>query len=198
MTAMSEVRTATLEDVPRIAETMASAMSDEAMLHWSFGTDDFATRIRRHFSHFDGELTRRGWFRLIEDGMGAAVWVPHDQRDEEETIGPAPAGDEDAILGDHAERHVSFWTWVEHRRPEEPHTYLSHIGVHPSRQGNGLGTALMRDGIERSDAAGVPVWLETSTARNAAYYVGFGFRTVLDEDAPEGGPHIWFMSRDPA
>jgi ribosomal protein S18 acetylase RimI-like enzyme len=193
-----EVRTATLEDVPRIAETMASAMHGEAMLHWSFGTEGFATRIRRHFAHFDGELTRRGWFRLVEDGAGAAVWIPPDQREEEETITPAPPGEEEEILGGNAERWLAFWTWVEHHRPEEPHAYLSHIGVHPSRQGRGLGTTLMRDGVERSDAAGVPIWLETSTARNAAYYLGFGFRTVVDEDAPDGGPHIWFMRRDPS
>ena len=33
---------------------------------------------------------------------------------------------------------------------------------------------------------------------NVGYYERFGFHTVVDEDAPDGGPHIWFMRRDPA
>ena len=68
----------------------------------------------------------------------------------------------------------------------------------PERQGEGIGTALMRDGLARADRAGVAAWLETSKAANAAYYERFGFQTVVDEDAPGGGPHIWFMRRDPA
>jgi len=56
----------------------------------------------------------------------------------------------------------------------------------------------MRDGLARADDLGVPTWLETSRANNVAYYERFAFRSEVDEDAPEGGPHIWFMRRDPA
>ena len=40
--------------------------------------------------------------------------------------------------------------------------YLSHIGVAPERQGEGLGTSLMRDGLASADRDGVATWLETS------------------------------------
>ncbi|MEA2521546.1 MAG: hypothetical protein QOI81_1192 [Actinomycetota bacterium] len=68
----------------------------------------------------------------------------------------------------------------------------------PDRQGEGIGSALLRDGLERADAQGIPSWLETSKARNAAYYEGFGFVTLADERAPDDGPRIWFMRREPA
>ena len=55
-------------------------------------------------------------------------------------------------------------------RPQEPLSYLSHIGVAPERQGEGIGTALMHDGLARADRDGVAAWLETSKATNAAYY----------------------------
>ena len=42
----------------------------------------------------------------------------------------------------------------------------------------------MHEGLEGADREGVPIWLETSKATNAAYYEGFGFRTVVAEDAP--------------
>ena len=195
---MQEVRTATSDDLALVVETAASSLDAEAMLRWSFGEERFAERIRRHFTHYDGENIRRGWVRVAADGSGIAAWIPPDAREEHDAIGPAPAGDEAEILGENAERHAAFWGWVEHHMPAEPLLYLSHIGVVPERQGEGLGSALMRDGLARADRDGVPTWLETSRVENAAFYESFGFRTAIDEDAPDGGPHIWFMRRDPA
>jgi ribosomal protein S18 acetylase RimI-like enzyme len=192
------VRTATPDDLTAIVDTAARSLEAEAMLRWSFGEERFEERIRRHFTHYDGVNVRRGWIRVADDGAGIAVWIPPDAREEHEAIRPAPPGDEVEILGDHAERHAAFWGWVGGHEPLEPLLYLSHIGVVPERQGEGLGTALMNDGLARGDRDGVPTWLETSRAGNVAYYERFGFRTAVDEDAPDGGPHIWFMRRDPA
>lgn len=195
---MVQVRTATPEDLTVVVDTAARSLDAEAMLRWSFGEERFEERIRRHFSHYDGENTRRGWIRVAADGAGIAVWIPPGAREEHEAIGPAPPGGEAEILGDNAERHAAFWGWVGEHEPPEPLLYLSHIGVVPERQGEGLGSALMRDGLAPGDHDGVPTWLETSRVDNVAYYERFGFRTVVDEDAPDGGPHIWFMRRDPA
>ena len=194
---MEQVRTATPEDLAIIVDTAARSLDAEAMLRWSFGEERFEERIRRHFTHYDGENARRGWIRMAADGAGIAVWIPPDAREEHEAIGPAPPGGEAEILGDNAERHAAFWGWVGEHEPPEPLLYLSHIGVVPERQGEGLGSALMRDGLAPRDHHGVPTWLETSRVDNVAYYERFGFRTVVDEDAPDGGPHIWFMRRDP-
>jgi ribosomal protein S18 acetylase RimI-like enzyme len=194
---MVRVRTATPEDLPIIVDTAARSLDAEVMLRWSFGEERFEERIRRHFTHYDGENSRRGWIRMAADGAGIAVWIPPEAREEHEAIGPAPPGGEAEILGDNAERHSAFWGWVGEHEPPEPLLYLSHIGVVPERQGEGVGSALMRDGLAHGDHD-VPTWLETSRVHNVAYYERFGFRTVVDEDAPEGGPHIWFMRRDPA
>jgi ribosomal protein S18 acetylase RimI-like enzyme len=193
-----DVRTATLDDLPAIVDTAARAFEKEAMLRWSFGEDGFEDRIRRHFRHYDAENARRGWIRVIADGAGFAVWIPPDAREEHETIGPAPADAVTEIMGDHAEHHAAFWGWVDEHQPREPFAYLSHICVAPELQGQGLGTALMRDGLGEADRKGAPAWLETSRPRNVAYYERFGFRTAADEEAPGGGPRIWFMRRDPA
>ncbi len=194
---MVQVRTATPEDLAVIVDTAARSLDAEAMLRWSFGEERFEERIRRHFTHYEAENARRGWIRIAADGAGIAVWIPPDAREEHEAIGPAPIGGEAEILGDNAERHASFWGWVGEHEPPEPLLYLSHIGVVPERQGEGLGSVLMRDGLAQADHDGVPTWLETSRVDNVAYYERFGFRTAVDEDAPDGGPHIWFMGRDP-
>ena len=195
---MVQVRTATPEDLAFIVDTAARSLDAEAMLRWSFGEERFEERIRRHFTYYNGENARRGWIRMAADGAGIAVWIPPDAREEHEAIGPAPPGAEAQILGDNAERHAAFWGWVGEHEPQEPLLYLSHIGVVPEHQGEGIGSDLMRDGLTSGDRDGVPTWLETSRVDNVAYYERFGFRTVVDEDAPDGGPHIWFMLRDPA
>jgi ribosomal protein S18 acetylase RimI-like enzyme len=195
---MVRVRTATVEDLAIIVDTAARSLDAEAMLRWSFGEERFEERIRSHFTHYDGENARRSWIRMAAEGAGIAVWIPPDAREEHEAIGPAPPGGEAEILGDNAERHAAFWGWVGEHEPQEPLLYLSHVGVVPERQREGLGSELMHDGLARADSDGVPIWLETSRSENAAYYERFGFRTAVDEDAPDGGPHIWFMRRDPA
>ena len=195
---MVALRTAVMEDLPTIVETAARSLDTEAMLRFSFGEERFQERIRLHFAHYNGENVRHEWVRLADDGDGIAVWIPPEGREAHEAIAPAPPGAQQEILGDHAATHAAFWGWVEDHEPQEPLLFLSHIGVIPERQGEGLGSALLRDGLARVDRDGVPAWLETSRARNAAYYEGFGFRSVIDLDAPGGGPHIWFMRRDPA
>jgi ribosomal protein S18 acetylase RimI-like enzyme len=195
---MGQVRTAMLEDLAIIVDTAARSLDAEAMLRWSFGEERFEERIRRHFTYYNGENARRGWIRMAADGAGIAVWIPPGAREEHEAIGPAPPGGEAEILGDNAERYAAFWGWVGEHEPQEPLLYLSHIGVVPEHQGEGLGSDLMRDGLAKGDRQGVPAWLETSRVNNVAYYERFGFRTVADEDAPDRGPHIWFMGRDPA
>lgn len=192
------VRSATRDDLPVVVDTAARSLHYEAMLRWSFGEERFDERIRRHFRHYDGANIDRGCVRIAAEGAAIAVWIPPSLREEHEAIGPAPAGETADLLGDHVERHATFWGWVGEHEPAEPLLYLSHIGVVPERQREGLGGALMRAGAAQADRDGLATWLETSKAANADYYARSGYRCVVDEDAPDGGPHIWFMRRDPA
>ncbi|CAN5905733.1 GNAT family N-acetyltransferase [soil metagenome] len=79
---------------------------------------------------------------------------------------------------------------------EEPHWYLAFLGVEPSEQGKGLGSALLRPVLNRCDAEGVPAWLETTNERNLSLYERHGFRVVDECDIPRG-PHFWGMWREP-
>ncbi|NND01369.1 MAG: GNAT family N-acetyltransferase [Acidimicrobiia bacterium] len=77
----------------------------------------------------------------------------------------------------------------------EPHWYVSAVGVDPESQGIGIGSALMEHGIARADREGAPVYLETETASNVAFYKKLGFN-VLDEFTPAGvDVKLWHMAR---
>ena len=65
-----------------------------------------------------------------------------------------------------------------HKAVEGPHWYLMAIGTSPTRQGTGLGSALLELGTSQADAAGVPCYLETATESNVAYYSKRGFEVT--------------------
>lgn len=58
---------------------------------------------------------------------------------------------------------------------------LGPVAVHPTRQGEGLGGALIRDGLDRAGAA---LWPRVLLVGDAPYYERFGFRKLADVEMP--------------
>ncbi len=83
------------------------------------------------------------------------------------------------------------------RHVPEPHFYLSALGVEPERQGEGIGTALMRPVLEGADELRMLAYLETATARNVLLYERQGFAVVEELDLPGTDIHGWLMRRPP-
>ena len=100
-----------------------------------------------------------------------------------------------ALTEDGGRRFDAFWSWVDAQRTHEslaPGLGRGRTGV----QGRGIGRALIERGLTRARAAGSGVLLEQEafvTFRS----MSVGFRTCLADDAPDGGPHVWFMRWDP-
>jgi len=86
---------------------------------------------------------------------------------------------------------------VERRHPvEPPHWYLAVLGTDPSRQGRGLGSAVLAPVLEQCDGDGVAAYLESSKERNIRFYARHGFRVTGEIKLPRG-PRMWAMWRDP-
>jgi GNAT superfamily N-acetyltransferase len=77
---------------------------------------------------------------------------------------------------------------------EHPHSYLWFVGVDPAAQGRGLGKALMGDLHDWADPAGLPVYLETGTRENAAFYAAHGYAELGEMHLPSGAV-MWRMER---
>jgi GNAT superfamily N-acetyltransferase len=80
-------------------------------------------------------------------------------------------------------------------RPDEPHWYLFHVGAEPRHQARGVGSALVRHGLERVDAEGVAAHLECAPDL-VGYYARFGFAEVAA--VPLEGPDLVTMTRPAA
>lgn len=77
------------------------------------------------------------------------------------------------------------------------HWYLAFLGVDPSRQGQGIGSALLQPVLKRADADGLCCYLDTSSPRALRLYERNGFEIRAEADIPGGGPHTWAMVREP-
>jgi len=77
------------------------------------------------------------------------------------------------------------------------HLYLQFLGVEPARQGQGLGSALIRPMLERADANGSRCYLETFQPRNVPLYKRHGFEIVIEDVEPNSGIRGWAFVREP-
>jgi ribosomal protein S18 acetylase RimI-like enzyme len=97
-------------------------------------------------------------------------------------------------------RFFAYGRALEHMRAEVakgPHWYLAGLGVEPSQQRQGIGSALLTPGIEGAARDRLPCVLLTNDEQNLSFYERNGFETVLEGDKPPGGPHAWAMVRKP-
>lgn len=75
--------------------------------------------------------------------------------------------------------------------------YLLILGVAPAWQGQGLGSRLLRAAIAQSEQEGLPLYLETETERNVAFYARHGFRTIQQVTLPIVNLPMWELIREP-
>lgn len=133
---------------------------------------------------------------------GAAIWLPPEETHVTDEKMSQAGFDElpDRLGEDGYERFGNMFGRMDelHERDvPEPHWYLFILGVDPPRQGQGLGSAIIQEGLSRADAAGLPCYLETMKARNVPFYEKHGFQVVVDEIIPGGGLRLWTMKRQP-
>ena len=73
--------------------------------------------------------------------------------------------------------------------PDEPHWFLSLLGVEPALQRRGIGAALLEPGLAR--AVGAPVHLDTGRPENVPWYRRFGFEVTDEVRAVPTAPPSW-------
>jgi ribosomal protein S18 acetylase RimI-like enzyme len=103
-------------------------------------------------------------------------------------------------LGAATAQFLAYGRAVETMRAEVapgPHWYLAGIGVDPAAQRQGIGSALLRPGVEAAARDGLAAVLLTNSEANLAFYESAGFRVVREGETPKGGPQAWAMVRRP-
>jgi len=108
-----------------------------------------------------------------------------------------------AQLGRHAWQRLTDVQSFTHADVEllklvpEPHRYLHLLAVDPTRQGSGVGSALLRTVHDLADAEGLPTLLVTFQPRNVPLYRRHGYEVVAESTDPIAGLAYWSMRRQP-
>ena len=132
-----------------------------------------------------------------DDRAGAAMWSPPDRWHIGVFQQAAMAPRMLSALGGRTLTALRVLLAVESPHPRRPpHYYLRVIGCEPSRQGQGVGAALLGPILERCDADGVGAYLESSNERNVPFYRRHGFE-VVGEVTTHLGPKASLMWRQP-
>ncbi len=94
-----------------------------------------------------------------------------------------------------ASRWRDVFERLQRQHPQEPHAYLSVLGVEPALQDRGIGSAVLGSWLSRVDAEGLPAYLETDRSENLPFYGRAGFGVVAELDVL--GAHVWCLRRPP-
>ena len=199
------VSVAKRSDVARTVPCMTRAFWEFPETRHLLPTDRVRRRVLPRYLGSDSrDASRFSTLLIAESGVscvGAAAWLPPEgypvstRRAVAEAlhlVGVAPwaiSALREAKRGQAAnrERHASC----------PPHYWLRSLGVDPSWQGRGIGTALVSPMLHRADRERRGAFLFTATEENAAWYESFGF-TVLSTYHPTATwPLVWAMWREP-
>lgn len=198
---MSAVRHAEVSDVATLVEVLARAFDDDPVPNFLFRGERRRRRGLRRF--FSIQLRRmyldEGEVWTTDDLAGAAIWAPPSKSRPglRELLYLLPVLPDLTGLGRRAGDAIQLLQSVDRARPREEHWYLATLGTDPDRQGQGVGSALLRQVLSRLDSQGLPAYLESSKERNVPFYARHGFEVRGEIHTPGGGPTLWLMWREP-
>lgn len=190
------VLTATPDAAPNLLiDTAVAAFLDDPLYQWLQPDPSARERLlRANFQLTLAAGARNAELWSTDHGAAVAVWsMPG---------GSLLGADDEAEFADVLGRHVgsraaeagASMSACAALEPDGPHATLHILAAHPRRQRRGLGAGLLAQLLERCDAAGIGVWLESSNVANVGFYERFGFGSTGRVRLPEG-PVITTMLR---
>ncbi len=197
------VRPASASDRRQVAHLLSHAFLEDPQLGWLLQRyDDRRQRLERLFGIEFTDCFGTGVVDVAtveETPVGAALWMRPGRRFPPLRRQLAALPQHRRVFGRNFRLAARVLREVAAVHPREPHWYLAVLGVHPDWQGQGVGAALLRSGLGRADADGVPAYLETNKKSNEELYAHFGFevhRHVAFDSGCPSSTTMWRPRRD--
>ena len=193
---IESIHTIKTKDRTKAIETLVLAFASDPQLRFLF-TDplQYQTYAFDFFKAFGGNAFEQESAHQAAGYSGVALWLPPDTHPNEEDLVNLihKSADESKI-----QTVLSVLEQQGHYQPDEPHWHLPLIGVDPSKQGNGYGTALLQYGLELIDRQGSIAYLENTNPANRSIYERHGFEelgVIQVDNAPPLFPMIRYPNR---
>jgi GNAT superfamily N-acetyltransferase len=170
------VRAAGEQEQQAVIDVITLAFSTDPMARWAYPDPQtylavFPAMIRA----FASGSFARGTVHLVDGNSAAAMWLPPGVQPDSERL--------EMLTQKHSprERRADMTHVFEQMgkfHPEEPCWYLPLIGVDPTSQGHGYGSALLRHALAEVDRTRTIAYLESSNPRNIPLYERHGFEAL--------------------
>jgi GNAT superfamily N-acetyltransferase len=195
-------KVATEADLDAVTETMALAFQDDPVWSWAFAVPERGPEaLRAAWRFLIASALEYRWVWHADDYASASLWIPPGKSEikpeEEERFESLI----EELVGDGASRLFETWACFDRAHEieqlQQPYYYLSLLGTHPDRSGQGIGIGLLADNLSHVDAEGAAAYLESSNPANVYRYERLGFVPCATFELPEEGPDVLQMWRDP-
>ncbi|MEH0986402.1 GNAT family N-acetyltransferase [Micromonospora sp. CPCC 205556] len=175
-----EITTATPADRPRVIASLVAAFTKDPVLRYLFPDEvTYPLHAAAFFGHLFDKRVHKGTVWTIERGASVALWEPPAADNQ------SPGNDLAAQLPTDALARVHAYDEAVHSAlPAAPFWYLGVLGTHPDKAGRRWGHAVMRAGLRRAAADGLPAVLETSNTANVELYRRAGWQVLRVVAAP--------------
>jgi ribosomal protein S18 acetylase RimI-like enzyme len=194
------LRPGTAEDLPRLSKVLARSFETCPAWGWYLPTES-KDRVERMRVFFDGLLRgvylRNGHECVVADDLSGVALVDPPER------WKMSAGENLRLMRAmipafrrHVTRPIRGFGLLDGGHPEEPHYYLSVLGVDPDA-GRGVADALLTEVLDRCDAEAVPAYLETGRPKSRDFFRRHDFQVTEELQLPGNGPTVWRMWREP-
>jgi ribosomal protein S18 acetylase RimI-like enzyme len=170
------IRDVKTEDRTKAIETLVLAFASDPQLRFLFPDPlQYQTYAFDFFKAFGGNALEKDSAHHVAGFSGVALWLPPDTHPNEEDLVNLihKSADESKIP-----TVMAVLEQMGHYQPDEPHWHLPLIGVDPSKQGNGYGSALLQYGLEIIDRQGSIAYLENTNPKNKPLYERHGFEEI--------------------
>lgn len=194
------IRLASKEDAEAIKDLVKKVFRDDPLMIWYLLQDHRQAAASEIFFDFlvNTYCLPHGLCWVTADVSGAALWTPPGKWE-------LPLMRQFSLIG----VIVRSFGWrslmlkfserqkIDRHHPRIPHYYLAALGVSKELRGQGVGSALLKPILDRSDREGIGCYLETSLERNLNFYQRHGFIVTQRLGiGPDKFP-LWLMWRDP-
>jgi ribosomal protein S18 acetylase RimI-like enzyme len=167
---------ATASDEASIIDVLVRANWADPAARWVWpDSKHFLMHFPSFVRAFGGKAFAHGSAYYVDGYVGAALWLPPDVHPDEEAL--------IALVQQTVSENIQkdFFPVLEQMgryHPSESHWYLPLMGVAPSQQGKGFGSALLQHTLLQLDRDNKLAYLESSNPRNIPLYKRHGFELL--------------------
>jgi ribosomal protein S18 acetylase RimI-like enzyme len=188
------IKTATASNEASVIDVVVRAFSTDPVARWAWpDPQQYLVHFPSFVKAFGGRAFTHGSAYYVEGYAGAALLLPPDVHPDQDALVTIMQ----RSMPEHMQKNASaVFEQMGRYHPGEPHWYLPLIGVDPSQQGKGFGSALMQHALVQCDRDNKLAYLESTNPKNIPLYERHGFE-LLGTIQVGTSPPLFPMLRKP-